>query len=217
MSPGAEPSSPASGDTGGLGATVRTPELPTDPINRLLDRLDPLDRFVDRISAPWHGNAVADALAYGASALGDHGLVWFLIGLARARRPARRRSSLRAVALTGITTPVVNLGVKAVVGRARPPAHEDHPLPLRIPRTASFPSGHTLAAWCAATLLAEGDPLAPTYYALAGIISLSRIHVRLHHASDVAGGMVIGIGIGALFRLMVPAGGSSEPSGFIVA
>ena len=71
---------------------------------------------------------------------------------------------------------------------------------VRVPRTASFPSGHTMAAWCAATLLADGDPLAPLYYAIAVMVSLSRIHVRLHHATDVVAGTLIGIALGRTGR-----------------
>jgi hypothetical protein len=51
--------------------------------------VDAIDERVDSVLVPWRGRPVADALAYGASALGDHGLVWFLIGLARGRCPGR--------------------------------------------------------------------------------------------------------------------------------
>ncbi len=109
---------------------------------------------------------------------------------------------------TGIVAPAVNAELKRAVGRRRPQGTAAHPLPVRIPRTTSFPSGHSLAAWCAATLLAEGDPLAPAYYAMAGAISLSRVHVRLHHASDVVGGALLGVGLGRLGRALVPVGGA---------
>jgi undecaprenyl-diphosphatase len=113
------------------------------------------------------------------------------------------------VVFSGVVTPVVNAGLKSLVGRSRP-HHESPPdLPVRIPTTASFPSGHTLAAWCAATLLAEDDPLAPVYYVMAGAISFSRLHVRLHHATDVVAGSIIGIVLGRLGRILVPRGGTT--------
>jgi membrane-associated phospholipid phosphatase len=62
--------------------------------------------------------------------------------------------AIRAVVFSGAVTPAVNAAVKQWVGRRRPP-DGDHPLPVRIPESASFPSGHALAAWCAASLLAE--------------------------------------------------------------
>lgn len=174
----------------------------------LRDRVDDFDRYIDTVVAPLRGRRVADTTAYAASFLGDHGLIWFLVGVARGRRPGpKRATAIRAVVFSGVVTPVVNAGLKSLVGRTRP-HHESPPrLPVRIPRTASFPSGHTLAAWCAATLLAEDDPLAPAYYAMAGAISFSRLHVRLHHATDVVAGSIIGMALGRLGRILVPRGG----------
>lgn len=138
------------------------------------------------------------------SFLGDHGLVWFLILLSRCRRPGhRRRSALRAVAYTGAVVPVVNTSLKALVARRRPESAADLP-GLRRPTSASFPSGHSLAAWCAATLLAEDDPWAGAYYAIAAAVSLSRLQLRHHHASDVAAGSLLGILLGGVGRHLWP-------------
>jgi membrane-associated phospholipid phosphatase len=162
------------------------------------------DAWVDARFEPWRGRPLPDRLAAAVSFLGDHGLIWFLILLARMRRPGpRRRSALRAVTLTGAVVPVVNASLKLTVARRRPEAPTDVP-GLRRPTTASFPSGHTLAAWCAATLLAEDDPWAGAYYALAAAISLSRLQVRHHHGTDVVAGSVIGMLLGRLGRLVWP-------------
>jgi membrane-associated phospholipid phosphatase len=175
----------------------------------LRDGVEGFDRAIDGLVAPLRGRRFADTTAYAASALGDHGLIWFLVGVARGAKPGpRRAAAIRAVVFSGLVTPVVNAALKAVVGRSRPQTASPHRLPLRIPRTASFPSGHTLAAWCAATLLAEDDPLAPAYYAMAGAISFSRLHVRLHHATDVVAGSILGVVLGRLGRLLLPVGGS---------
>ena len=55
------------------------------------------------------------------------------------------------------------------------------------------------------TLLAEDDPRAPAYYAMAGAISFSRVHVGLHHATDVAAGSIIGVALGGSGRIVLPA------------
>ena len=86
--------------------------------------------------------------------------------------------------------------LKSIVKRERPVPEFERPLHLRMPRTSSFPSGHASAAFCAATLLSDGDRLAPLYYAAATIAATSRMHVRIHHASDVLAGAAIGITIG---------------------
>ena len=146
---------------------------------------------------------MVDAIAFGASALGDHGLIWFLIGVVRGRKPGRRRrAAVAAVLFSGAVTPVVNTAVKSGVGRRRPDPREDDPRSIRMPRSASFPSGHSLAAWCAATMLADGDPLGPLYYLTAGAVSLSRIHLRQHHTTDVIAGAALGMALGRLGRCM---------------
>lgn len=160
------------------------------------------DRMVDEAFDHLRGNPLADAVAYGASYLGDNGLVWLALGAWQTRRRGgRRREAIRAVTFTAIATQAVSLGIKGGVGRSRPARGDAvDPHALRIPRTSSFPSGHALTSWCAATLLATDSPYAGVFYLLAGVISASRVHVRLHHASDVVGGTVIGIAMGRLGR-----------------
>jgi undecaprenyl-diphosphatase len=163
--------------------------------------VDALDVRLDAVAGRWRGHPTADAVAYGASAVGDHGLIWFLIAVARGRRPGRRRATAAwAVVFSGAVTPVVNAGLKQAVGRGRPDPRGDDPRAVRVPRSASFPSGHALAAWCAATMLAEDDPLGPAFYLVAAAVSASRVHLRQHHASDVLGGAVVGIALGRLGR-----------------
>jgi membrane-associated phospholipid phosphatase len=170
-----------------------------------------IDARVDDIFAPLRGNRIADRVFYSASALGDFGLLWLALGLLRIlrSRPGDTRAGMRAVLATGIESVVVNAGMKSLFRRGRPRPVEAHPLPFRQPLTSSFPSGHATAAFCAATLLAEGERRAPAYYALATVVALSRIHTKIHHASDVAGGVAIGVALGHLARRIVPL----QPSG----
>lgn len=167
--------------------------------------VEAFDRIVDEALDPLRDRALPDLLSSVASALGDHGLIWFLVGLGRAREGGRPRMvAIRAVTFAGVVTPLVNSYLKRRVGRVRPAMHAPGSLPVRIPRTTSFPSGHALAAWCAATLLADSDPLAGAYYCIASAISVSRVHLRLHHASDVVAGALLGAGLGRLGRAMFP-------------
>jgi undecaprenyl-diphosphatase len=71
--------------------------------------------------------------------------------------------------------------------------------------TSSFPSGHATAGFSAAMMLSEDDALAPLYFALATVVATSRIHVKIHHASDVAGGIALGLLLGMLGRRLAPA------------
>ena len=170
--------------------------------------VEAFDRAADRSLVQFRGRPIFDRAAYASSWLGDHGLVWFLLGLVVGRRPGPRRAlAVRAVVFTGAVTPVVNATVKQTVGRVRPARSGPDKAPVRIPRTSSFPSGHALAAWCAATLFADDASLAPACYATAVAISVSRAHVQLHHASDVVGGAALGMVLGRVGRRVAPVGG----------
>jgi undecaprenyl-diphosphatase len=170
--------------------------------------VDRFDRTVDRLFERARGYRPIDRVFYGASALGEFGMLWVMLGALRGLRGDHHwRAAVRVGAAVGIESVVVNAGIKSLFRRRRPVVDAPRPYPLRIPLTSSFPSGHATSAFCAATLLADGDPtLAPLYYAAATVVALSRIHVRIHHASDVAGGIVIGLGLGRLGRHLVPLG-----------
>ena len=165
-----------------------------------------LDARVEKIFGPLRGNRAADRVFYTATALGDFGLLWLALGLVRIYRghPGDTRAGLRAIIATGIESVLVNIGVKSLFKRRRPRPMEAHPLPFRQPITSSFPSGHATAAFCAATLLSEGEERVPVYYALATVVALSRVYTKIHHASDVAGGIAIGLVLGRIGRRVVP-------------
>ena len=110
---------------------------------------------------------------------------------------------LRAGALLGAESILVNGLVKLVFRRQRPESDEARPLPLRTPRTSSFPSGHASAAFFAATLLGHGSARL-VYYALAVIVASSRVYVKIHHASDVIAGAVLGAALGRVVKGIVP-------------
>lgn len=133
-------------------------------------------------------------------------MVWVALAVLRgARGTPHRRAAARALAGLAAESAIVNLGVKSLFRRVRPVAHQHATLKVRTPRTSSFPSGHATSAFCAAALLSDGDPaLRPAYYALAAVVAASRIHVGIHHPSDVAAGVVVGAALGQAIKLAFP-------------
>jgi undecaprenyl-diphosphatase len=179
---------------------------PTVPIPPGVDRLDAVvDEWFD---ARLRGRPAIDRLMYTATAVGDHGIIWLALALLQAgrRRPGWRRALLRASAGLGIESALVNGPVKWMFRRTRPIHLDPRPIPLRQPRTSSFPSGHATAAFFGAALLRDDDGLWPLYYGIAVVVAASRVHVKIHHASDVIGGMAMGIVLGELTRHLVPVG-----------
>lgn len=167
------------------------------------------DASVDRAFDRLRGRTWADRVFYAASALGDHGTLWLILAGLRAVRGGtgwNRQAAVRAAAGVGIESAIVNLGIKSLFRRVRPVSTSPHPRPFRQPRTSSFPSGHASSAFCAAELLGEDDALRPLYYGLAVVVATSRIYVRIHHASDVAAGAVLGAAMGRLGRKLAPLG-----------
>lgn len=165
------------------------------------------DLWVDQhVAERLRGHPAADRLFYAASALGDHGLLWMILAdLQALARPEQWRAWLRTTGALGVESIVVNGPIKWVFRRQRPVRQSTSALPLRVPITSSFPSGHATSAFCAAALLTEVDPKRRSvYYALAVIVAWSRVHVRLHHPSDILGGAVIGALLGRVARQLVP-------------
>jgi len=171
----------------------------------LLATVDALDDRVDALFDRLRGQDRFDRLFYVASELGDHSLVWHLLATGRAAASLRAEpAAVRVVLALAVESGLVNGVVKSLFNRSRPIITEERPLRLRIPRTSSFPSGHASSATMAAVLLADGSRLGPLYGAAAAIVATSRIHVKIHHASDIAGGVVVGAALGALVKRLAP-------------
>jgi len=209
------------GSVGVDGTTRGEPGTAWDRSGSLGDALARFDQRVDAWMAPLRRYPQLNTAAAVISNLADYGAVWALIAGSKSMRPGpRRRRAVRALAFSGFSSLGVNTAVKAAVGRQRPATGGGPPngsaggtgeqgaqhrsrLPVRDPSSTSFPSGHTLAAFCTALVLPEtgGEMAAAVTFAAA--VALSRVHLRAHHASDVVGGAVIGICIGACARRVV--------------
>ena len=166
--------------------------------------IEQFDRVVDGWFDHLRGRPWADRLFYTASEAADFSLVWHVIG-AGAAVAGRESEGIRLAAALGAESLLVNGAVKAAFRRRRPVVEVERPHRLRIPLTTSFPSGHASSAMMAAALLASTRPRrAGAWYALACVVASSRIHVRIHHASDVVGGAVVGLALAAVVKRVWP-------------
>jgi undecaprenyl-diphosphatase len=177
------------------------------PITRAHQVVAQFDDAVDRRFDRLRGNPVVDRVMYGASELGDWSLIWHLIGAAQGLLPGRDPiTSVRLSAVLGGESLLVNGLVKSLFRRKRPVWVGDLPRPhkLRTPLSSSFPSGHASAAFTAAGVLSQNDPLWPLYYGVAAVVASSRVYVKIHHASDVVAGAALGVGLAAVARRVWP-------------
>lgn len=187
-------------------------------VGRAARALSTFDRLADAsFERRLRGCRSVDVLMYAASAVGDHGMLWSGIALLQAWRRHRKgeawgRPLLRVAAGLIAESAVVNGPIKWLFRRSRPSFEGQRPLHLRQPRTSSFPSGHASAAFFAAALLRDGDRLWPLYYVAAVVVAASRAHVRIHHASDVIGGMLTGAVLGEALRRRMPLTKTADPA-----
>lgn len=179
-------------------------ELPPPHELGAVDRFDGMvDGWFDRL----RGTEPADRIMYAITELGDFGLLWVLLAWLRGLRSEKDAvAALRLTGLLAAESVIVNGVIKQLFKRERPVVQEDRPHRLRIPLTTSFPSGHSSTAMVAGVLLAQRSsrPTRFAIFGLGGLVAASRIHVRIHHASDVVGGLAVGLGLGAVARAVFP-------------
>ncbi len=111
----------------------------------------------------------------------------------------RKMGAVIGVALIiGLLT--VNLGLKPLVGRVRPYENELYAAlisvrePLVSTHDASFPSGHSLAAFEGAMgVFLFNKKWGAAALALAALIAFSRLYLYVHYFTDVLVGSLLGI------------------------
>jgi undecaprenyl-diphosphatase len=163
-----------------------------------------IDEAVDAAFEPLRGRPEIDRAAALISNLADYGFVWVLLaGLKARRRGSDRRRAVVGLAAAGFSSLLVSRVVKAAVERQRPEDHLD--VGVRTPTSSSFPSGHTLAAFCTAFVLGDSQAGTAASVGFAAAVAGSRIHLRAHHPTDVIGGAAIGSVLGLGLRPIVDA------------
>jgi undecaprenyl-diphosphatase len=131
----------------------------------------------------------------------DRSRLWLgIAGVLALTGPGGRRAAGRGILAIGVTSAVVNLGIKTLSGRRRPDrsvAGVPDARQVRMPSSTSFPSGHSAAAFAFATAISRDNPwLAIAIQFLAGGVAYSRVHTGVHYPGDTVAGALIGAGAG---------------------
>lgn len=131
--------------------------------------------------------------------LGDAGFIWIVIAvLCLIRRSTRRCGVTMLIALL-LGLLIGNVLLKNLIARPRPFITYEELVPLISQSGWSFPSGHSLSSFTAATAVFYHHKKAGILcYLLAAAIAFSRLYVGVHYPSDVVCGALIGIIIGIL-------------------
>ncbi|TCN31694.1 undecaprenyl-diphosphatase [Kribbella orskensis] len=169
----------------------------------VLRKLGKVDREVYRAVAelptPW-----LDTPLRRVSGFANFSKPWFLVAavLALFGGAKGRRAAVTGVAAIGVTSFVVNQPMK-LAGERRRPQRTHLGVPekrwVRMPSSASFPSGHSASA--AAFGVAVGAALPQLKVPLRGaaaVVAFSRVYTGVHYPADVVAGASVGVVLGGL-------------------
>jgi len=164
--------------------------------------VDAFDEAVDACLEQVRGHPIVDRVMTAATHAGEFSAIWHVTSLLRGVVKHRPDQVLALAIGIGTESLIVNQGLKRLFRRQRPTMSGDERFEIRTPVTSSFPSGHASAATFAAVALVgwDGKRSLPLWGSLAVLVATSRPYVRIHHASDVIGGVVAGAAMGMVAR-----------------
>lgn len=161
----------------------------------LLDIVRSIDYdILYEISANWRGGA-SDSIWKFFSLIGNAGAVWIALGVGLLLSRKTRRAGIAILAALLIGLLVGNVWLKEWIMRPRPfVTHPELTALLQPGDQWSFPSGHTLSSFAAATALwFFHRKSGAAAYVLAALIGFSRLYVCVHYPTDVLAGLLLGI------------------------
>lgn len=131
----------------------------------------------------------------------NHSVLWVgcSAGLAACGGARGRRAAENGLASIALTSAVVNLVLKPLGNRRRPdrPSY-DIPLARQVtmPRSTSWPSGHSASAFAFASGVGAAWPEAgiPLSF-VASLVAYSRVHTGVHYPSDTIAGATCGVAL----------------------
>lgn len=147
----------------------------------------------------------------------DHSKLWFATaaGLALLGGPRGRRAASHGLVSLGAASALANLVAKPLTVRARPQRSERAELSRRhvpMPRSSSFPSGHTASAFAFATGAGHAFPgLSAPLRAIATLVGYSRVHTGVHFPADVLAGAFLGVSAAEIANRLLDSRAQAAP------
>ena len=132
--------------------------------------------------------------------LGNAGILWIALTILLALKKSTRKTAAALAIALMLCLVSGNLLLKPSVGRIRPfHAQELVTLLIETPTDYSFPSGHTMSSFAAATVLLRSDKrMGIPAMILAALIGFSRLYLYVHYPTDVLAGLLMGCLLGWL-------------------
>nr|WP_297174121.1 phosphatase PAP2 family protein [uncultured Agathobaculum sp.] len=166
----------------------------------LLDTIHAFDyHILVQIADRWRGG-LSDAIWTAITTLGNGGALWIITAVLLLFFRKTRCAGVAMLAALLIGVLIGNIMLKEWIMRPRPfVTHADLTALLQPGDRWSFPSGHTLSSFAAASALCYFHRRAAVLaYIMATLIAFSRLYASVHYPTDVLAGMLLGILCGLL-------------------
>ena len=166
-------------------------------------------QILEWINGNLHGSAFVNQLFRMITYLGEKGIVWIALGLILLCFKKTRKGGFLLLASLAVGIVINNFVIKPIVNRPRPFIEDANladfivSIGLKLPDSASMPSGHTQIAINSAMLLTLyfGRKGAWSWIP-ASLISISRVFLCVHYVSDVLVGAAVGIVVATLIATL---------------
>lgn len=152
-------------------------------------------------------NPFLDKLVPKITILGNMGLIWIIIGIIFICNKKYRKYGIIMLCTLCIGVLLGDGIIKQLVARQRPFNFIDNlQLLISPPTSFSFPSGHSMSSFSAATIIyIANNKMGIGAFLLAAIIGFSRMYLYVHYPSDVLVGCILGIILSvAVYKIISP-------------
>lgn len=140
-------------------------------------------------------NGFLDAVMAALSFIGNHGLIWIIIGIVLVIFKKTRYAGIVMLSALAFGFLMGEGILKHLVNRPRPFVDYPEFVPgISLPSGSSFPSGHSCAGFaCSTVMMVKNRKIGIPMLVLAVLIAFSRIYNFVHFPSDVLCGMLLGV------------------------
>ena len=149
--------------------------------------------------------AFLDGIMPAITSLGNAGIFWIALTVLMLLIPKCRRVGVVMAAALAMDVVLCNGIIKPLAARIRPyDINTAVQLIVAKPTDYSFPSGHSAASFAAVSALYfSRSKLWIPGFILALLIAFSRLYLYVHYPSDVLAGIIIGILLGYLAKVII--------------
>jgi len=127
--------------------------------------------------------------------LGSGGFIWIIAAIIFLASKKYRKDGILLICSLLLCVLIGNITLKPLVARIRP-SEINMAISLLIPRPTdfSFPSGHTMSSFAAATVIFHANnKMGIAAFILAALIAFSRLYLYVHYPSDIIAAVLIGV------------------------